>query len=54
MLQVEKYNIRIVNIGDKYGRDDCLTKMSVVRMLLSSTSTMRRVLRLMLCSSGVR
>lgn len=25
MLQVEKYNIRIVNTGDKYGRDDCLT-----------------------------
>lgn len=25
MFQVEKYNIRIVNTGDKYGRDDCLT-----------------------------
>lgn len=25
MLQVEKYNVRIVNTGDKYGRDDCLT-----------------------------
>jgi hypothetical protein len=24
MLQVENYNIRIVNTGDKYGRDDCL------------------------------
>lgn len=25
MLKVEKYNVRIVNTGDKYGRNDCLT-----------------------------
>ena len=25
MLQVEKFNVRIVNTGDKYGRFDCLT-----------------------------
>jgi hypothetical protein len=25
MLRVEKYNVRIVNTGDKYGRSDCLT-----------------------------
>jgi len=25
MIQVDKYNVRIVNTGDKYGRDDCLT-----------------------------
>lgn len=25
MKQVEIFNIRIVNTGDKYGRDDCLT-----------------------------
>lgn len=25
MFKVEKYNVRIVNTGDKYGRKDCLT-----------------------------
>jgi hypothetical protein len=25
MLQVEKFNVRVVNTGDKYGRFDCLT-----------------------------
>ena len=25
MFKVEKFNIRIVNTGDKYGRKDCLT-----------------------------
>ena len=25
MLKVGKYNVRIVNAGDKYGRNDCLT-----------------------------
>jgi hypothetical protein len=25
MKQVEHFNIRIVNTGDKYGRNDCLT-----------------------------
>ena len=25
MIQVGKYNIRVVNTGDKYGRNDCLT-----------------------------
>lgn len=25
MIQVDKFNVRIVNTGDKYGRDDCLT-----------------------------
>ena len=25
MIQVEKFNVRIVNTGDKYGRNDCLT-----------------------------
>ena len=24
MLQVEKFNVRIVNTGDKYGLNDCL------------------------------
>jgi len=24
MKKVEKFNVRIVNTGDKYGRDDCL------------------------------
>lgn len=24
-MQVEKFNVRIVNAGDKYGRDFCLT-----------------------------
>ena len=25
MLQLEKFNVRIVNKGDRYGRADCLT-----------------------------
>jgi hypothetical protein len=25
MIQVGKYNVRVVNTGDKYGRNDCLT-----------------------------
>lgn len=25
MIKVGKFNVRIVNTGDKYGRDDCLT-----------------------------
>ncbi len=25
MIKVEIFNIRIVNLGDRYGRDDCLT-----------------------------
>jgi hypothetical protein len=25
MLKVNKYNVRIVRKGDRYGRDDCLT-----------------------------
>jgi hypothetical protein len=25
MIKIEKFNIRVVNTGDKYGRDDCLT-----------------------------
>jgi hypothetical protein len=25
MIKVEKFNVRIVNVGDKYGRNDCLT-----------------------------
>ena len=25
MLHLERYNVRIVRKGDKYGRDDCLT-----------------------------
>lgn len=24
MFQVEKYNVRVVQVGDKYGRNDCL------------------------------
>ena len=25
MLKIGKYNVRIVNKGDRYGREDCLT-----------------------------
>jgi hypothetical protein len=24
MIKVEKFNVRFVNVGDKYGRNDCL------------------------------
>jgi hypothetical protein len=24
MLQVEKYNVRVVQVGERYGRNDCL------------------------------
>lgn len=28
MIKIEIFNVRIVNKGDKYGRDDCLTNTS--------------------------